>query len=74
MAFGTAGLTAMLSVLAVIQSGLTPGSGREVLVTGASGGLGSFAVAFLHRRGYKIAALTHRKSNHDYLPIWVLIR
>ena len=67
MAFGTAGLTATLSVLAIIQSGLTPGSGREVLVTGASGGLGSFAVAFLHRRGYKIAALTHRKSNHDYL-------
>jgi acrylyl-CoA reductase (NADPH) len=36
-------------------------------VTGASGGLGSFAIAFLHRRGYKIAALSHRKSNHDYL-------
>jgi acrylyl-CoA reductase (NADPH) len=67
MAFGTAGLTAMLSVLSLIQSGLTPKSGREVLVTGASGGLGSFAIAFLHRRGYKIAALSHRKSNHDYL-------
>jgi acrylyl-CoA reductase (NADPH) len=67
MAFGTAGLTAMLSVLALVQSGLTPESGREVLVTGASGGLGSFAIAFLHRRGYKIAALSHRKSNRDYL-------
>jgi acrylyl-CoA reductase (NADPH) len=67
MAFGTAGLTAMLSVLALIQSGLTTKSGQEVLVTGASGGLGSFAVAFLHRRGYKITALTDRKSNHDYL-------
>jgi NADPH:quinone reductase-like Zn-dependent oxidoreductase len=43
----------MLSVLALIQSGLTAQSGREVLVTGASGALGSFAVAFLHRRGYK---------------------
>ena len=67
MAFGTAGLTAMLSVLALEQSGMTPKSGREVLVTGASGGLGSFAIAFLHRRGYKVAALSHRKSNRDYL-------
>jgi acrylyl-CoA reductase (NADPH) len=67
MAFGTAGLTAMLAVLALEESGMTPKSGREVLVTGASGGVGSFAIAFLHRRGYKIAALSHRKSNHDYL-------
>ena len=67
MAFGTAGLTAMLSVLALEKSGMTPESGREVLVTGASGGVGSFAIAFLHQRGYKIAAVSHRKSNHDYL-------
>jgi acrylyl-CoA reductase (NADPH) len=67
MAFGTAGLTAMLSVLALEQSGMTSKSGREVLVTGASGGVGSFAIAFLHRRGYKIAAVSQRKSNHDYL-------
>jgi len=67
MAFGTAGLTAMLSVLALEQSGMTPRSGREVLVTGASGGVGSFAIAFLHRRGYKVAALSLRKSNRDYL-------
>jgi len=57
----------MLSVLALEQSGMTPKSGREVLVSGASGGLGSYAIAFLHRRGYKVAALSHRKSNRDYL-------
>jgi acrylyl-CoA reductase (NADPH) len=67
MAFGTAGLTAMLAVLALTESGMTPESGREVLVTGASGGLGSFAIAFLHRRGYKVAALSRRKSNREYL-------
>jgi acrylyl-CoA reductase (NADPH) len=67
MAFGTAGLTAMLSVLALEQSGMTPKSGREVLVTGASGGLGSYAIAYLHQRGYKVAALSQRKSNRDYL-------
>ena len=62
MAFGTAGLTAMLSVLALIQSGLTPQSGREVLVTGASGGLGSFAVAFLHRRGTNSSSHSPKKQ------------
>jgi len=67
MAFGTAGLTAMLSVLALEGSGLSPKSGREVAVTGASGGVGSCAIAFLHRRGYKITAVSHRKNNHDYL-------
>jgi acrylyl-CoA reductase (NADPH) len=67
MAFGTAGLTAMLSVLALEQFGLTPKSGKEVAVTGASGGVGSFAIAFLHRRGYKITAVSHKKTNHDYL-------
>jgi acrylyl-CoA reductase (NADPH) len=67
MAFGTAGLTAMLSVLALVEPGMTPESGREVLVTGASGAVGSYAIAFLHRRGYKVAALSHRKSNRDYL-------
>jgi NADPH:quinone reductase-like Zn-dependent oxidoreductase len=46
---------------------MTPKSGREVLVSGASGGLGSYAIAFLHQRGYKVAALSHRKSNRDYL-------
>jgi acrylyl-CoA reductase (NADPH) len=62
MAFGTAGLTAMLSVLALIQSGLTAQSGREVLVTGASGGLGSFAVAFLHRRGTNSSSHSPKKQ------------
>jgi len=49
MAFGTAGLTAMLSVLALEQFGMTPKYGREVAVTGASGAVGSFAIAFLQR-------------------------
>jgi acrylyl-CoA reductase (NADPH) len=67
MAFGTAGLTAMLSVLALEQAGMTPQSDREVAVTGASGGVGSFAVAFLHRKGYKVAAISHRENNREYL-------
>ena len=66
MAFGTAGLTAMLSVLALEQSGMTPKSGREVLVTGASGGLGSFAIAFLHRRNQSSGSVT--KEEQPGLP------
>src|SRR6516162_7070120 len=67
MAFGTAGLTAMLSVLALEWCGMTSKSAKEVAVTGPSGGVGSFAIAFLHRRGYKVTAISHRKTNHDYL-------
>ncbi|MGH8771932.1 MAG: MDR family oxidoreductase [Burkholderiales bacterium] len=66
MAIGTAGLTAMLSVLELEQQGLVPGD-REVLVTGAAGGLGSMAVTLLARKGYRVAALTGRPETDPYL-------
>ena len=66
MAIGTAGFTAMLSVIALEHQGVTP-SGREVLVTGASGGVGSIAVALLAASGYKVAASTGRSETHAYL-------
>lgn len=66
MGIGTAGFTAMQSVLALEQHGLKPG-GREVLVTGASGGLGSTAVAILAKLGYRVVASTGRREHHDYL-------
>lgn len=66
MAVGTAGLTAMLAILALESHGLTPDAG-EVLVTGASGGVGSVAVALLASRGYQIAAVTGRPENIAYL-------
>ncbi|MFZ4963932.1 MDR family oxidoreductase [Pseudomonas sp. Mn2068] len=66
MAIGTAGFTAMLSILALERNGLTPDQG-EVLVTGANGGVGSFAVALLARLGYRVLASTGRTSEHAYL-------
>jgi acrylyl-CoA reductase (NADPH) len=66
MAIGTAGFTAMLSVMALEEHGLAAGS-REVLVTGASGGVGSVAVALLAGRGHAVAAATGRSETHDYL-------
>lgn len=66
MAIGTAGFTAMLAVMALQQHGVTPDKG-EVLVTGAAGGVGSVAVAVLHRLGYTVAASTGRPETHDYL-------
>ncbi|ATP07355.1 oxidoreductase [Aeromonas salmonicida] len=59
MCIGTAGLTAMLCVLALEEAGITPDSG-EVLVTGAAGGVGSTSVALLAALGYQVAALTGR--------------
>ncbi|MDM5152168.1 acrylyl-CoA reductase (NADPH) [Aeromonas salmonicida] len=59
MCIGTAGLTAMLCVLALEEAGVTPDSG-EILVTGAAGGVGSTAVALLAALGYQVAALTGR--------------
>ena len=59
MCIGTAGLTAMLCVLALEEAGITPESG-EILVTGAAGGVGSTAVALLAALGYSVAALTGR--------------
>jgi len=66
MAVGTAGLTAMLAVIALEKAGLTPARG-EVLVTGAAGGVGSVAVAILARLGYSVAAVTGRPEAADYL-------
>ena len=66
MAIGTAGFTAMLSLLALEHAGITPESG-PVVVTGASGGLGSIAVALLAARGYSVTASTGRPDLHDYL-------
>lgn len=67
MALGTAGLTAMLAVMALEDHGLTPETDGEVLVTGAAGGLGSVATAVLAARGYRVAASTGRADQHDYL-------
>jgi acrylyl-CoA reductase (NADPH) len=66
MAIGTAGYTAMLCVMALERHGLTPEAG-EVLVTGAAGGVGSVAVALLARLGYRVAAVTGRPQEADYL-------
>jgi acrylyl-CoA reductase (NADPH) len=66
MACGTAGYTAMLSVLALEDQGVTPDHG-EILVTGASGGVGSVAVFLLANRGYKVVASTGRMDEADYL-------
>ncbi|CCV59982.1 acrylyl-CoA reductase (NADPH) [Yersinia enterocolitica] len=66
MIIGTAGFTAMLCVMALEEGGVTPESG-EVVVTGASGGVGSTAIALLAALGYKIAAISGRDSNSEYL-------
>ena len=66
MAIGTAGYTAMLCVLALEDHGLKPGTG-EVLVTGATGGVGSVAIALLGKLGYQVVAATGKASEADYL-------
>lgn len=66
MAIGTGGYTAMLSVLALERHGVKPGDG-PVLVTGANGGVGSFAVALLAGRGYQVVASTGRLEHTDKL-------
>jgi acrylyl-CoA reductase (NADPH) len=66
MGIGTAGFTAMQSLLALEKHGLKPG-GREVLVTGAAGGVGSVAIALFASLGYKVAASTGRPELHQYL-------
>ena len=66
MIIGTAGLTAMLCVMALEDGGITPESGN-VLVTAASGGVGSTAIALLHQLGYQVTAVTGRETNHHYL-------
>lgn len=66
MAIGTAGYTAMLSVLALEHGGLTPARG-DILVTGANGGVGSVAIALLSSLGYRVVASTGRPEEADYL-------
>lgn len=66
MVVGTAGLTSMLCVLALEHQGLSPDDG-PVVVTGASGGVGSVAVSLLARRGFEVAAVTGRTSEEPYL-------
>jgi putative YhdH/YhfP family quinone oxidoreductase len=67
MAIGTGGLTAMLCILALEDAGIEPGSDGEVLVTGAGGGVGSFAVMLLAGLGYRVAAATGRPEIAEYL-------
>jgi acrylyl-CoA reductase (NADPH) len=66
MQIGTAGFTAMLSVMALKEHGATPADG-EILVTGASGGAGSMAVALLAALGFETVASTGSDDAHDYL-------
>ena len=66
MQIGTAGFTAMLCVLALERNGLRPGD-REVIVTGAAGGVGSIAVLLLARLGHRVAASTGRPELAGYL-------
>jgi len=66
MGIGTAGFTAMQSVMALEEHGVKPG-GREIVVTGAAGGVGSVAIAILGKLGYKVVASSGRAELHDYL-------
>ncbi|WP_417696084.1 MDR family oxidoreductase [Psychromonas sp.] len=66
MSIGTAGYTAMLCVITLEKHGITPDSG-EVLVTGANGGVGSFAISILAKLGYQVVASTGRMEQTEYL-------
>jgi acrylyl-CoA reductase (NADPH) len=66
MALGTAGFTAGLGIVRMEENGLKPGNG-PVIVTGATGGVGSLAVDMLAARGYEVVALTGKESETDYL-------
>jgi acrylyl-CoA reductase (NADPH) len=66
MAIGTAGYTASLCVEALLARGVSPGQG-EILVTGATGGVGSVAIALLAKAGFKVVAATGKASEGDYL-------
>jgi acrylyl-CoA reductase (NADPH) len=66
MAIGTAGYTAMLCVLGLERHGVKPGDG-DVLVTGATGGVGSVATALLGKLGYRVTAATGKLNEADYL-------
>lgn len=66
MAIGTAGYTAMLAIMALEKNGVTPDKG-DVLVTGANGGVGGFAIVLLAKLGYRVVASTGRVSEGEYL-------
>jgi len=66
MAIGTAGYTAMLCILALEKNGITPERGK-ILVTGATGGVGSVAVTILSKLGYQVVALTGRPEESEYV-------
>jgi acrylyl-CoA reductase (NADPH) len=66
MTFGTAGLTAALSVNELIENGIKPESG-DILVTGATGGVGSIAIAILSKLGYTITAISGKKERVEFL-------
>jgi acrylyl-CoA reductase (NADPH) len=66
MSIGTAGYTAMLCVMALERHGIKPGTG-EVLVTGATGGVGSVAIALLARLGHTVVAASGKAAEADYL-------
>lgn len=66
MAYGTAGFTAALSIQRLQENGVTPEKG-QILVTGATGGVGSLAVAMLAKLGYDVAASTGKADEHEFL-------
>lgn len=66
MQIGTAGYTAMLSIIALEKQGIKPDSG-DILVTGASGGVGSFTIYLLNKLGYRVVAVTGRLKEKGYL-------
>jgi acrylyl-CoA reductase (NADPH) len=66
MAIGTAGFTAALSIVDMETNGLAPAAG-PVIVTGATGGVGSLAIQMLARRGYAVTAMTGKDGEHDFL-------
>src|SRR5262249_23678646 len=68
MIYGTAGFTAAQSVAALQTRGIEPGQG-EILVTGASGGVGSLAVALLSKLGYRVTAASGKASAHDLVKL-----
>lgn len=66
MAYGTAGFTAALSIQRIQENGVNPSNG-PILVSGATGGVGSFAVSMLAKLGYDVVASTGKESEHEYL-------
>ena len=66
MGLGTAGFTAMLSVMALEEHGIAPTNG-EVVVTGATGGVGSLSIVLLHKRGYSVVASTGKTDATEFL-------